>query len=61
MDPRNMHGFDYVQAAKGWFDEKFGVYRHYRNERGQATYHADIYGYWAGIQGADACQPISGR
>jgi hypothetical protein len=51
MDPRNMHGFDYVQAAQGWFDKKFGVYRHSRSERGQPIYHADIYGYWAGIQG----------
>jgi hypothetical protein len=51
MDPRNVRGFNYVQAAKGWFDEKYGVYRHCRGDRGQATYHADIYGYWAGIQG----------
>ena len=51
MDPRNLHGFDYVQAAKSWFDEKRGVYRHGRSERGQPVYHADIYGYWAGIQG----------
>ena len=51
LDPRNIHGFDYTQAAKGWFDEKNGVYRHLRRQRGQPVYHADIYGYWAGIQG----------
>jgi hypothetical protein len=51
MDPRNLYGFDYVRAAKGWFDEKYGVYRHSRGQRGQPVYHADIYGYWAGIQG----------
>lgn len=51
MDPRSLHGFDYVQAAKSWFDEKYGVYRHRRGDRGQPVYHADIYGYWAGIQG----------
>jgi hypothetical protein len=51
MDPRSLHGFNYVQAAKSWFDEKYGVYRHSRRQRGHAVYHADIYGYWAGIQG----------
>lgn len=51
LDPRSLHGFDYVQAAMSWFDEKNGVYRHRRGDRGQAVYHADIYGYWAGIQG----------
>ena len=51
LDPRRLHGFNYVQAAKGWFDEKYGVYRHTRGERRDPVYHADIYGYWAGIQG----------
>ncbi len=51
MDPRRLHGFDFIQAAKGWFDPQRGVYRHSRLERGQAVYHAGIYGYWAGIQG----------
>ena len=51
LDPRSLHGFDYVQAAKSWFDEKNSVYRHSRGQRGHAVYHADIYGYWAGIQG----------
>jgi len=51
LDLRDLHGFNYVQAAKSWFDEKNGVYRHSRGQRGQPVYHADIYGYWAGIQG----------
>ncbi|MCF7731057.1 MAG: hypothetical protein K9N23_05190 [Akkermansiaceae bacterium] len=51
LDPRNLHGFDYVLAAKGWFDERYGVYRHTHDQGGQPVYHADIYGYWAGIQG----------
>ncbi len=51
LDPRHLHGFDYVQAAKGWFDPKYGVFRHHPTERGNPVYHADIYGYWAGIQG----------
>jgi len=51
LDPRRRYGFDYVQASKSWFDEKHGVYRHTRGDRGQPVYHADIYGYWAGIQG----------
>jgi hypothetical protein len=51
MDPRNLHGFNYVQAAKSWFDEPNGVYRHSRSERGHPVYHADIYGYWAGLEG----------
>ncbi len=51
MEPRSLHGFNYVQAAKSWFDDKYGVYRHGRGDRGQPVYHADIYGYWAGIQG----------
>jgi hypothetical protein len=25
LNPRSLHGFDYVQAAKSWFDEKHGI------------------------------------
>ena len=51
LNPRDLHGFDYVRAAKGWYDKRHGVYRHTRGQCGNAVYHADIYGYWAGIQG----------
>ena len=51
LDPRDLHGFNYVRAAKSWFDPKYGVYRHTHDQRGQPIYHADIYGYWDGIQG----------
>jgi hypothetical protein len=51
LDPRRMHGVDYVQAAKSWYDEKYGIYRHGHGQRGSPVVHADIYGYWAAIQG----------
>jgi hypothetical protein len=51
LDPRDLHGVPYVRSAKAWFDEKYGVYRHTRSQRGSPIYHSDIYGYWAGIQG----------
>jgi hypothetical protein len=49
-NPRALHGVDWVQAAKAWFDEKHGLYRHHRGDRSPVV-HADIYGYWAAIQG----------
>ena len=51
IDPRHLHGFDYVRASQSWFDDKYGVYRHSRKQRGNPVHHADIYGYWAGNQG----------
>jgi hypothetical protein len=51
MDPRRMYGVDYVQAAKSWYDEKYGIYRHGHGQRGSPVVHADIYGYWPAILG----------
>lgn len=50
LDPRALHGVDWVQAAKAWFSEPPGLYRHHRGDRSPVV-HADIYGYWAAIQG----------
>ena len=51
LDPAGIHGFNYVQAAKRWYDSKYGIYRHGADQRGQAVVHAGIYGYWAAAQG----------
>jgi hypothetical protein len=50
LDPRALHGVDWVQAAKAWYDGKHGIYRHHRGDTSPVV-HADIYGYWAAIQG----------
>lgn len=51
LDPRDLHGFDYVGAAKNWYDAKYGVYRHRLRDRGQPVLHSGVYGYWGAIQG----------
>jgi hypothetical protein len=50
LNPRALHGVDWVQAAKAWYDDKHGIYRHTRGDRSPVV-HADIYGYWEAIQG----------
>jgi len=50
LDPRRLHGVDWVRAAKAWYDDRHGLYRHTPGERSPIV-HADIYGYWAAIQG----------
>jgi hypothetical protein len=50
LDPRKHNGIDWVQAAKAWYSPKLGIYRHNRGDNNPVV-HADIYGYWAAIQG----------
>ncbi|MCY3018042.1 MAG: glycoside hydrolase family 130 protein [Planctomycetota bacterium] len=50
LDPRGLNGVDWVQAAKAWYSPKLGIYRHNRGDNNPVV-HADIYGYWAAIQG----------
>lgn len=50
LDPRKLNGVNWVQAAKAWYSPKLGIYRHNRGDNNPVV-HADIYGYWAAIQG----------
>jgi hypothetical protein len=57
LDPRNLHGIDFLARSEAWYDPAIGVYRHRANERSPIL-HADIYGYWPAILGlilADLC------
>jgi len=51
LNPTDIYGFNYVQAAKNWYDPKYGIYRLSPGQRGQPVIHSGIYGYWAAAQG----------
>lgn len=50
LEPHRLHDIDYVARCKAWFDPAVGLYRHRITERSPVV-HADIYGYWAALQG----------
>ena len=50
LDPRSLHAIDWVERCKAWYDSGIGMYRHHAGDRSTEV-HADIYGYWAAIQG----------
>ncbi len=50
LDPRAFKGFDYVRAARSWYDPETGLYRHTPGTRGPRV-HAGIYGYGAAALG----------
>jgi len=51
LNPADLYGFNYVQAAKNWYDPNYGIYRLSPGQRGQPVIHSGIYGYWAAAQG----------
>jgi hypothetical protein len=51
LNPTDLYGFNYVQAARNWYDPKFGIYRLSPGHGGQPVIHSGIYGYWAAAQG----------
>jgi len=51
LNPADLYGFNYVQAAKNWYDPKYGIYRLSPGQRGQPVIHSGIYGCWAAAQG----------
>jgi len=51
LDPTDLYGFNYVQAATNWYDPQYGIYRHGPGRRGQPVIHSGVYGYWAATQG----------
>lgn len=50
LDPKSLHGIDFLAKTEQWFDPETGLFRHRAGERG-GEIHADIYGYWPAIQG----------
>ena len=50
LDPKSLHGIDFLAQAKGWYDPATGLFRHRAGERGPDI-SADIYGYWPAILG----------
>ena len=50
LDPRNLHGIDYVSRCKAWYDPAHGFYRHTVGDRSSVV-HSGIYGYWNAIVG----------
>ena len=52
LDPRHLHGIDYVRRAEAWYDPALGLYRNTSTDRSPVVY-ADIYGYWAAILGME--------
>ncbi len=50
LDPRTLHGVDWVSAAKAWYDPRLGIYRHTPGTRGSVV-HSGIYGYWGAALG----------
>ena len=50
LDPRSLHAIDWIERCKAWYDPGIGMYRHHAGDRSTEV-HADIYGYWAAIQG----------
>ena len=51
LNPADLYGFNYVQAAKNWYDPNYGIYRLSPGQRGRPVIHSGIYGYWAAAQG----------
>lgn len=43
LDPRHLHGIDYVRRAEAWYDPALGLYRNTSTDRSPVVY-ADIYG-----------------
>lgn len=52
LDPRKLHGVNYVERAKAWYDPGIGIYRNKLGDRSPVV-HADIYGYWSAILGME--------
>lgn len=52
LNPRRLHGINYVSRAEAWYDPTLGVYRNRVGDRSPVVY-ADIYGYWAAILGME--------
>lgn len=52
LNPRHLHGIDYVGRAEAWYDPVLGLYRNTAKDRSPVV-HADIYGYWAAILGME--------
>lgn len=52
LDPRCLHGVNYVDRAKAWYDPALGLARNTPTDRSPVV-HADIYGYWAAILGME--------
>ena len=50
LNPRLLFGVDYVKLTNAWYDAKHGIYRHNIGDTNPVL-NADIYGYWAAIQG----------
>jgi len=50
LSARSLHGVDFVERAKAWYDPGIGVYRHRPNQH-DPVLNADIYGYWDAILG----------
>ncbi len=60
LDPTCLHGINYVQRARAWFDPVLGIYRNNAGERSTVV-HADIYGYWAAILGIELAAQYPGN
>ena len=50
LDPRHLHGVDWVERCKAWYDPGLGLYRNQPGDRSPVV-NADIYGYWPAILG----------
>ena len=50
LDPGNLHGVDYLERCKAWYDPKYGFYRHTVDAHSSVV-HAGIYGYWDAVLG----------
>jgi hypothetical protein len=50
LDPRALHGRDWLADCDAWFDPTHGLFRHGRTDRSPVI-HADIYGYFPSILG----------
>ena len=59
MNPKQLHGVDYVEQAKAWYDPAIGIYRNTVSDRSPVV-HADIYGYWAAILGMEMAAQYPG-
>jgi hypothetical protein len=50
LDPRAIHGRDWLADCDAWFDPTHGLFRHTRQDRSPVI-HADIYGYLPSVLG----------
>jgi hypothetical protein len=50
LDLHNLHGVDYVDRCKAWYDPHSGLYRHHAGDH-SGVVPSGIYGYWPAIQG----------